>query len=101
MCVAENTLRGVSVELSAVSGQPRRRTQRSFFDSLFRPERINSPACFGHAIFYSSKVFSSSSISSPKRARAESTGPAVLISTPAIFSRDIGSSLLPAERKRL
>ena len=67
----------------------------------FRPERINSPACFGHAVFYSSKVFSSSSISSPKRARAESTGPAVLISTPAIFSRDIGSALLPAERKRL
>ena len=26
MCVAENTLRGVSVELSAISGQLRRRT---------------------------------------------------------------------------
>ena len=32
MCVAENTLRGVSVELSAVSGQLRRRTQRSFLE---------------------------------------------------------------------
>ena len=28
MCVAENTLRGVSVELSAISGQPRRRAKR-------------------------------------------------------------------------
>ena len=40
MCVAENTLRGVSVELSAISGQQRRRTQRSFLEkvvkSLFR-----------------------------------------------------------------
>ena len=37
MCVAENTLRGVSVELSAVSGQLRRRTQRSFLEKVARP----------------------------------------------------------------
>ena len=34
MCVAENTLRGVSVELSAISGQQRRRTQRSFLEKV-------------------------------------------------------------------
>ena len=37
MCVAENTLRGVSVELSAVSGQLRRRTQRSFLEKVAKP----------------------------------------------------------------
>ena len=41
MCVAENTLRGVSVELSAISGQQRRRTQRSFFDRF----NIYTPGC--------------------------------------------------------
>mgnify|MGYP006899711684 CR=1 FL=1 len=37
MCVAENTLRGVSVELSAISGQQRRRTQRIFLEKVARP----------------------------------------------------------------
>ena len=37
MCVAENTLRGVSVELSAVSEQLRRRTQRSFLEKVAKP----------------------------------------------------------------
>ena len=37
MCVAENTLRGVSVELSAISGQQRRRTQRSFLEKVAKP----------------------------------------------------------------
>ena len=37
MCVAENTLRGVSVELSAISGQQRRRTQRSFLEKAAKP----------------------------------------------------------------
>ena len=37
MCVAENTLRGVSVELSAFSGQLRRRTQRIFLEKAARP----------------------------------------------------------------
>ena len=37
MCVAENTLRGVSVELSAFGGQQRRRTQRSFLEKVARP----------------------------------------------------------------
>ena len=37
MCVAENTLRGVSVELSAISGQQRRRTQRSFLEKVVKP----------------------------------------------------------------
>ena len=43
MCVAENTLRGVSVELSAISGQLRRRTQRSFLEKVARP--LFRPAC--------------------------------------------------------
>ena len=37
MCVAENTLRGVSVELSAISGQLRRRTQRNFLEKVALP----------------------------------------------------------------
>ena len=37
MCVAENTLRGVSVELSAISGQLRRRAQRSFLEKVAKP----------------------------------------------------------------
>ena len=37
MCVAENTLRGVSVELSAFSGQLRRRTQRIFLEKAAKP----------------------------------------------------------------
>ena len=45
MCVAENTLRGVSVELSGISGQQRRRTQRSFLEKvalpLFRQSRLS------------------------------------------------------------
>ena len=43
MCVAENTLRGVSVELSAISGQQRRRTQRSFLEKVARPLFRQSP----------------------------------------------------------
>ncbi len=34
MCVAENTLRGASVELAAYSGQSRRRAQRSFYPKV-------------------------------------------------------------------
>ena len=46
MCVAENTLRGVSVELSAVSGQERRRTQRSFLEKAAKPLfRQAIPSC--------------------------------------------------------
>ena len=37
MCVAENTLRGVSVELSAFSGQPRHRTQRTLLGKVDLP----------------------------------------------------------------
>ena len=37
MCVVENTLRGVSVELSAICGQLRRRTQRSFLEKVAMP----------------------------------------------------------------
>ena len=43
MCVAENTLRGVSVELSAISGQQRRRTQRSFLEKAAKPLFRQSP----------------------------------------------------------
>ena len=44
---------------------------------------------------------SSSSTSSPNMASAASTGAGVLISTPASFRSEIGSVLLPPERKRL
>ena len=37
MCVAENTLRGVSVELSAISGQQRRRTKRFLLEKVAKP----------------------------------------------------------------
>ena len=37
MCVEENTLRGVSVELSAISGQQRRRTKRFFLEKVAKP----------------------------------------------------------------
>ena len=37
MCVAENTLRGVRVELSAFGGQQRRRTQRIFLEKVAKP----------------------------------------------------------------
>ncbi len=37
MCVAENTLRGVRVGSSAVSGQQKRRTQRSFVEKVALP----------------------------------------------------------------
>ena len=47
MCVAENTLRGVSVELSAISGQQRRRTQRSFLEKAAKPLFRQSNACRG------------------------------------------------------
>ena len=44
MCVAENTLRGASVELSAYSGQLRRRAQRILLEKvalpLFGPVKI-------------------------------------------------------------
>ena len=37
MCVAENTLRGASVELSAFSGQPRRRAKRILLEKVAQP----------------------------------------------------------------
>ena len=51
---------------------------------------------------YSDKLrLSNSSTSSPKSLRAALTGSGVLMSTPAIFKREIGSVLHPPERKRL
>ena len=48
MCVAENTLRGVSVELSAISGQQRRRTKRFFLEKVAKPLfRQSRPPCKG------------------------------------------------------
>ena len=36
-CVAKNTLRGASVELAALCGQPRRRAQRDFLKKAASP----------------------------------------------------------------
>ncbi len=48
MCVAENTLRGVSVELSAASGQQRRRTCESSKSGKAAFSRVSAPhrGCF-------------------------------------------------------
>ena len=46
-------------------------------------------------------IFSISSRSSPKSCRAELTGAGLDMSTPAIFSSEIGSVLLPPERNFL
>ena len=56
LCATENTLRGVSVGLSAISGQLRRRAKRSFLEKvakpLFRqsqgPEPLGSGPCRVH-----------------------------------------------------
>ncbi len=64
MCVAENTLRGVSVELSAISGQQRRRTKRFFLEKvakpLFRQSQKHLPAgrCFYYRDAYESRRYS-------------------------------------------
>ena len=60
MCVAENTLREVSVELSAVSGQQRRRTQRSCLEKVAMPLfRQSQPArvCTRTGSFYFMPLF--------------------------------------------
>ena len=59
MCVAENTLRGASVELSAYSGQLRRRAQRILLEKVALPlfRRYQKRQPFGCLFFASILAF--------------------------------------------